>query len=280
MASNSPQAVVWERSFQLPSALKCPRCSTSMWSETSFVRHVRNHYPVPPKEKWVCSVCGETSHSKQSIAQHYRTHQTSGSRNVTPLDHSPQPIGPNATISPSPQGHPCAHCEASFPSKTGLRNHERARHQPQVSATLSREATTSKNIRPPPTRWSEEEVAKFLTAVNRYGLKQTTLIAQSVGLRTIQQVSYFKSRYKKLHPIWALKHLLQTTVQTNHQGTQSSPSVSPDSSPLRSTSSDSPTKSRFATIHNRRGHSYPLSRLPTCPENCLLTTHSRDTANG
>ena len=228
----------------------------------------------------MCSVCGETSHSKQSIAQHYRTHQTSGSRSVTPLDHSPQPIGPNATISPSPQGHPCAHCEASFPSKTGLRNHERARHQPQVSATFSREATTSKNIRPPPTRWSEEEVAKFMTAVNRYGLKQTTLIAQSVGLRTIQQVSYFKSQYKKLHPIWALKHLLQTTVQTNHQGTQSSPSVSPDSSPLRSTSSDSPTKSRFATIHNRRGHSYPLSRLPTCPENCLLTTHSRDTANG
>lgn len=185
-----------------------------MWSKTSFVRHVRNHYPVPPKEKWVCSVCGETSHSKQSIAQHYRTHQTSGSKSVTPLDHSPQPIGPNATISPSPQGHPCAHCEASFPSKTGLRNHVRARHQPQVSATFSREATTSKNIPPPPTRWSEEEVAKFMTAVNRYGLKQTTLIAQSVGLRTIQQVSYFKSRYKKLHPIWALKHLLQTTVQT------------------------------------------------------------------
>eukprot|EP00731_Ephydatia_muelleri_P013945 Em0007g1255a len=50
--------------------------------------------------------------------------------------------------------------------------------------------------------WSEE-IAKFLTAVNRFGLRQTALIVQATGTRSTSQVASFKSRYKAKHPIWA-----------------------------------------------------------------------------
>ena len=75
MATSSPQAEVWERTYPLLSALKCPCCSACMWAEKSFVRHVRSHFLAPPKEVWVCDVCRTLADSRIAIAQHHRSHQ-------------------------------------------------------------------------------------------------------------------------------------------------------------------------------------------------------------
>ena len=260
MASPLPtQAETWERLFPLPSALKCPRCSTCMWNETSYARHVRQHYPTPPVVKWVCDVCRAPFDTKQAVAQHYRSHSSEDP--VSP-GHTSQssPTDPTSRLTPT-NNYSCEYCENSFPTRIGLRNHERARHQALVSASLSRAVSALTDTRRPSTQWSDEEVAKFLAAVNKYGLKHTSLIAQFIGTRTATQVTYFKAAYKKRHPIWAMRHLLPVKVKTTNQGTQSSPSTSPSSSPSMSSSSRSPT------LPTQRSHlSTPSPQLPTLEE--------------
>ena len=238
--SSPPQAEIWERMFPQPNALKCPQCSSCIWSETLYVRHVRQHYPTPPKETWKCSVCGVTADSKPAIAHHYRSHHQN-SPQVRAKNHSPTSTN-SSTTENSP---PWAHLQILLISKTGLRNHERARHQPQVSTTLSREAASApvKPAKPPPAKWSEE-IARFLTAVNRFGLRQTALIMKAIGTRSYSQVASFKTRYKTKHPIWAMTQHLPSIVQTSNQGTQTSPSGSPGRSPHQSTLTESPAPSQ------------------------------------
>ena len=222
---------MWRRTYPPPSTFKCHRCSSCMWQEKSFERHVRAHYPTPPAELWVCTVCNETSPSRQSIAQHHRN------RTMQTPAPGANPIQDNST-SP-PQDIPatqCCYCDALLPTVKGLRNHERAHHQAQVSADLTRQpATTNKN---PP--WSKQEKTSFLAAVRRFGLKHNTLISQAIGSRTATQVANFKARYAKSHPLWAIQSALPTTTPTMEQGTQSSPSGSPSSNSSKSLQSSPP----------------------------------------
>ena len=104
----------------------------------------------------------------------------------------------------------------------------------QVSADLSRRAAAAKE-EPQSTnnKWTEEEIVKFLAAVNRYGLKASTMISQYIGSRSVTQVANFKQRYAEKHPLWAIKHSASQPIGTREQGTRLSPSVSPSSSPAQ-----------------------------------------------
>ncbi|KAL5510150.1 hypothetical protein EMCRGX_G005643 [Ephydatia muelleri] len=76
--------------------------------------------------------------------------------------------------------------------------------QPEVSKVEAVQSFAKLETKTQPSlvNWSEE-IAKFLTAVNRFGLRQTALIVQATGTRSTSQVASFKSRYKAKHPIWA-----------------------------------------------------------------------------
>eukprot|EP00731_Ephydatia_muelleri_P013892 Em0007g1202a len=87
--------------------------------------------------------------------------------------------------------------------------------------------------------WSEE-IAKFLTAVNCFGLRQTALIVQAIGTRSTSQVASFKSRYKAKHPIWAtyqpssrLATKWKKTLPSPPQNTPPSNNLLPPHSALR-----------------------------------------------
>ncbi|KAL5510104.1 hypothetical protein EMCRGX_G005584 [Ephydatia muelleri] len=96
-------------------------------------------------------------------------------------------------------------------------------------------------IQPEPSlvNWSEE-IAKFLTAVNCFGLRQTALIVQAIGTRSTSQVASFKSRYKAKHPIWAtyqpssrLATKWKKTLPSPPQNTPPSNNLLPPHSALR-----------------------------------------------
>ena len=170
MSAQSPRNGVWHRTYPPPSTLKCPRCSSCMWQEKSFERHVRAHYPTPPTELWVCVVCNESSPSRQTIAQHHRSHIVE-----TPTPGASTQGNP-ATPSQDTPATQCRYCDSTLPSIRGLRNHKRAYHQAQVSADLARlPAPTSKT-----TPWSKQDKALFLAAVKRFGPRH----AQAIGSRT------------------------------------------------------------------------------------------------
>ena len=252
MASTSTRANTWERSFPPPSALKCPRCHSCLWKEKAFVRHVRNHYPTPPKEVWVCNVCGTSSNSRKEMTQHYRSHNLSASA----ADKTPTslPDGPAQ----------CRFCDRAFPSVQGLRNHERAFHQAQVSAHLA--SQPSRPSKAPP--WSEVEVTSFLLAVRRFGLKQNKLIAQAVGTHTAEQVRYFKKKYAESHPVWAIRAALPELTHTVDSGTQSSPSGASTSSSARSPLSTPPASiSRLASELDTASPSSREPPITSPPEN-------------
>lgn len=126
-----------------------------------------------------------------------------------------------------PPAQQCRYCEARLPSVKGLRNHERAFHQTQVSADLAQlptSTTTRANA------WSKEEVSLFLGAVSRFGLKHNSLIARDIGTKSATQVAYFKRKYAKEHPLWAIQAALPVSTRLRDCGTQSSPSRSPTTS--------------------------------------------------
>eukprot|EP00731_Ephydatia_muelleri_P036821 Em0330g4a len=131
--------------------------------------------PPPPVVKWVCDVCRAPFDTKQAVAQHYRSHSSEDPGSPGHTSQS-SPTDPTSRLTPT-NNYSCEYCENSFPTRIGLRNHERARHQALVSASLSRAVSALTDTRRPSTQWSDEEVAKFLAAVNKYGLKHTSLIA-------------------------------------------------------------------------------------------------------
>ena len=246
MASTSTRANTWERSFPPPSTLICPRCHSCLWEEKAFVRHVRNHYPTPPKEVWVCNVCGTSSDSRKEMALHYRSHDLSASAaNKTPTSLSDDPAQ-------------CRFCDRAFPSVQGLRNHERAFHQAQVSAHLASQPSRPSTNKAPP--WTEAEVTSFLSAVRRFGLKQNKLIAQAVGTRTTDQVRYFKKKYAESHPVWAIRAALPELTRTVDSGTQSSPSGASTSSSARSPLSTPPAS--ISRLASELDTASPSSREP------------------
>ena len=203
-------------------------------SESSFVRHVRHHFPAPPEEVWVCSVCGVTNKCRRAMSQHYRSHQPDG-----PTGPDTSATNATATSSLAASESQCQYCDTRFSTIHGLRNHEQAKHQPQVSADLAKQQLPATSKNKPPS-WSQSEINSFLMAVNRVGLRQNKLIAQIIGTRSISQVQYFKRQYAKAHPIWAIQAAMPRHIQTADCGTQSSPSASPASTSTRSVLSNSP----------------------------------------
>ena len=172
---------------------------------------------------WVCTVCKQAAETRSAIAQHFRSHQTradTGNPDTARDLSSPENV------------HTCNFCGEVFNSGRGLINHERARHQEQLSEDLSKQAVATKvNPQSRDNKWTDEEITKFLAAVNRYGLKSNIMISQYIGTKSTIQVANFKQRYMKKHPLWAVKQFASQPRVTRDQGTQSSPSVSPSTSP-------------------------------------------------
>ena len=137
----------------------------------------------------------------------------------------------------------CAYCERSLPSKRGLRNHERAHHQAEVSARLASEEATSQS-KSKSNRWSEEEIARFAEAAERWGINSNIQLAREVGTRTAKQCGNFKKRFLQAHPeMVLLGDALPTGSQLSPTSGSSADSDSPPPSVEAARLSRSPTHS-------------------------------------
>ena len=131
------------------------------------------------------------------------------------------------------QIHGCTFCPSHFKTNRGLRNHERAIHQDQVSASLAvqdQARPASQGARPPRSHWSIEEIERFRLAAEKHGLHSNKILAEAIGTRNKNQVAHFKQRYIRDNDKWALKHLNAPSLEgQSDMATQSSPSISQSS---------------------------------------------------
>ena len=229
----------------------CPECCTCMFREKSLRAHVKAHFKgCAPTESWMCARCKQRYTTRQGVANHYSQSHRSPSR----LDNnSPEPnVDPDVDIQ-SQSGsrfasYDCSFCTRGFPTVLGLRNHERAKHQAQASASLAAQddnAPASGKVYC--RRWSENEIRKFVEAVERVGLHSNATLASMIGTRDATQVANFEGRYVTKHIEWARKFSTPSIKVRSDQGTQSSPSHSPSSLgsvPSQWTPSDSAGPSR------------------------------------
>ena len=240
--------LIWTRGYPLPGEATCPVCSASFFQHKSLRAHVLAHYRGSTlSEQWMCSRCKVVYATRQGAANHFaQTH--ANTLRVEGDVPSPTSTQGEAASTSTTATHICEHCDAQFPTIHGLRNHERARHQAAISASLaSREESqpsSPSQAEPCPRssrpKWTTEEIKRFRTAAQLHGLHSNKILAAAVGSRTSTQVAKFKARYIQQNGQWAYKYMNPPTFGSQRdQATQSSPSTSPAS--RRSGSSQPPS---------------------------------------
>ena len=128
--------LIWTRGYPLPEEASCPVCST-FFQHKSLRAHVLAHYRDSTlSEQWMCSRCKVVYATRQGAANHFaQTH--ANTLRVEGDVPSPTSTQGDATSTSTAATHNCEYCDAQFPTIHGLRNHERARHQATISASLA-----------------------------------------------------------------------------------------------------------------------------------------------
>eukprot|EP00731_Ephydatia_muelleri_P013772 Em0007g1082a len=129
--------LIWTRGYPLPGEATCPVCSASFFQHKSLRAHVLAHYRGSTlSEQWMCSRCKVVYATRQGAANHFaQTH--ANTLRVEGDVPSPASTQGEAASTSTAATHICEHCDAQFPTIHGLRNHERARHQAAISASLA-----------------------------------------------------------------------------------------------------------------------------------------------
>ncbi|KAL5509851.1 hypothetical protein EMCRGX_G005290 [Ephydatia muelleri] len=253
--SSQEESEQWTRFYPEVGLLDCPRCYSSFWRSKQRERHMRDTHHLK-SYRWLCSTCNHSFPTKQHVANHFKSAHPGDAlmadeEEGTEEENEELPSHEvNATGVANPvhaevanaTAFRCDYCERSLPSKRGLRNHERAHHQAEVSARLASEEATSQS-KSKSNRWSEEEIARFAEAAERWGINSNIQLAREVGTRTAKQCGNFKKRFLQAHPEMVL---LGDALPTGSQ-------LSPTSG--SSADSDSPPPSVEAAAR--------LSRSPT-----------------